>query len=118
MENYYFSEWLQGEMEKLDMSQADLARRSRISKAYISRIINNQREPSAEILVLLASALNLPSEEVFRAAGLLSKLSDKDRLIEELLFNLSHLNEEQREQLVQYSKFLTEQRGEDGIRRI
>ena len=111
MINTNFPNWLLGEIKKAGWTQAELARRSGISKAYISRLINEQREPSAETLKLLASALNLPNEEVFRAAGLLSKLSDKDRLIEELLYNLSHLNEEQREQLLQYSKFLTEQRG-------
>lgn len=111
MDNIKFSNWLEGEITKVGWTQAELARRSGISKAYISRLINKQREPSAEILKLLASALNLPNEEVFRAAGLLSKLSDKDRLIEELLFNLSHLDKEQREQLIQYSKFLAEKKG-------
>jgi transcriptional regulator with XRE-family HTH domain len=42
-----FVEWLQGELNKRDWSQADLARVARVSKSSISMIYSHDREPGS-----------------------------------------------------------------------
>ena len=106
MKKRSFSQWLQSEINKKGMSQADLARKSGISKAYISRIFSENRSPSAETLKAFAIALNAMPETVYRAAGLLPAETEKKLIIEELLFSLSHLTEDQQKQLLQYAKFM------------
>jgi len=107
MKKRSFSHWLQGEINKRGLTQADLARKSGISKAYISRIFSENREPSAGTLKAFATALNLPPETVYRAAGLLPAETEKKIIFEELLFSFSHLNEDQQKQLLQYAKFMS-----------
>ena len=106
MKKRNFVQWLQGELDHRDWNQADLARKSGISKAYISRIFSENREPSADTLKSIARALHLPIEIVYREAGLLPKKTEQNKLIEDLLFNLSHLTEDQQKQLLQYAKFM------------
>jgi transcriptional regulator with XRE-family HTH domain len=52
------------------MTQTDLARRAGISASYVSKLeANRYRRPSAEVLLRLASALNVPVDELYKAAG-------------------------------------------------
>jgi transcriptional regulator with XRE-family HTH domain len=71
MEN--FGDWLREELKDRGMSQKDLAVRSGITPAQISRIISGSRGAGEESLSAIARALKLPLETVFRAAGILPK---------------------------------------------
>lgn len=52
------------------MTQVDLAKKAGISPSYISKLeADRYRRPSAEVLLKLASALNVAVEELYRAAG-------------------------------------------------
>ena len=66
-----FSGWLQEELKKRGMSQADLSRKSGLSTAAVSRIMGGSRGVGAEACTAIARALKLPPETVFRQAGLL-----------------------------------------------
>lgn len=78
-----FVKWLQAELNERDWSQADLARRSRVSQTHLSRIMNEMRRPGPDALVGIARALHIPPEEVFRHAGLIppsaAHLTPKDQ---------------------------------------
>lgn len=66
-----FSEWVQAELNSRGWDQAELARRSKISDAHISRIVSGGRKPGPDSLNAIARAFRLPPDEVYRHAGLL-----------------------------------------------
>jgi len=49
--------------EKHDMSQARLARAIGVDHSYISRLESGQRRPSYDVILAIASALSLDTEE-------------------------------------------------------
>lgn len=67
-----FPEWLLEQMDSLRLSQADLARKSGLTTAAISRILTGSRDAGPDACRAIARALDLPEELVFRQAGLLS----------------------------------------------
>lgn len=66
-----FGEWIQAELNSRGWDQAELARRSKISDAHISRLVTGGRKPGQEATKAIARALRLPPEEVMRQAGIL-----------------------------------------------
>ena len=70
--NKEFSKWLQEEIDKREWTQADLARKTNLSRAAVSQVLSENRRPGPEFCRATAHALDLPEEEVFRQAGLLS----------------------------------------------
>src|SRR5512133_1455497 len=65
-----FTEWLQFEMSQRGWNRADLADNSGVTRGAISHIFSGSRQPGLEMLRGIARSLQLPSEQVFRAAGL------------------------------------------------
>lgn len=109
-----FQDWLLDELKDRGWTQAELARRAKISKGAISNIIVNIRQPGPEICEAIATAFHIPAEDVFRQAGLLntSRISDPD--IDEISEIASKLSREERDDLLQYARLrmkLQEQRG-------
>ncbi|MBA3533695.1 MAG: helix-turn-helix transcriptional regulator [Ardenticatenales bacterium] len=74
-----FAEWLQGELDRRGWDQAELARRSGITTAQVSRVISGGRNAGADFCIAIANALNLSREEVFRARGWL--LSEPEKVV-------------------------------------
>ena len=66
-----FVEWIYGELNQHGWTQAELARRSHITPAALSRILNGDRQPGVDTIVGLSRALNVPADEILRHAGLL-----------------------------------------------
>lgn len=66
-----FGEWLAEELKIREMSQADLARISPLTRATISNLINGTRGPGPDAINALADSLKLDPEYVMRVAGLL-----------------------------------------------
>jgi transcriptional regulator with XRE-family HTH domain len=69
MEN--FGEWLKQQMDTARISQKELAQKSGVTPAQISRIIGGTRGVGTDALTGIARALKLPRELVFEKAGLL-----------------------------------------------
>lgn len=102
-----FSEWLQDELERQGLTQADLVRSSGLSTAQISRILNMRSEPSKDALISIAYGLHLPPEIVFRAAGLLPDLPSPRDAAEEILgYKLQELSDRQIDELLKYIEFI------------
>jgi len=96
-----FNEWLLSELEKRDWSQADLARRTGVSRTAISDIISGKRNMGRDMAISLAEALKLPLEEVFRAA-LLPPKPESNPLVEEGLYILQQLDGTEREDALRF----------------
>jgi transcriptional regulator with XRE-family HTH domain len=89
-----FSTWLVSELNKRNWSQAELARRARVSRASISGLISEIHNPGIDICNGIASAFNLRPEEVYRVAGLLPPSREIDPGTMELAHRISQLPQE------------------------
>ncbi|HEY85822.1 MAG TPA: helix-turn-helix transcriptional regulator [Chloroflexi bacterium] len=100
-----FREWLEGELKKQDWKPADLAHRSGVSRASVSNVLNDMRNPGPDFCNAIARALRIPPEKVFRAAGLLPALSgsEDDIKIGELLDIVKQLNQAERQDVLDYA---------------
>ena len=63
-----FGEWLDAELKSRKMKPAELARRAKLDPGAVSRILKSERNPGPITLEVIAKALKLPYEVVFRAA--------------------------------------------------
>jgi transcriptional regulator with XRE-family HTH domain len=86
-----FSEWLLITLENKGWSQADLARAAKVSRSAISEIISGHRQVGRSTATSIASALKLPPEQVFRAAGILPP-ENEDPWADEMAHKLGQLS--------------------------
>jgi DNA-binding XRE family transcriptional regulator len=77
-----FITWLDKQAEKHRWTRAKLAKLAGVSPTAIYMIANGKREPGSYLCNGLAKALNLPREEVYRAAGLLQTTSHPSEEVE------------------------------------
>jgi transcriptional regulator with XRE-family HTH domain len=68
---FSFDLWLQDILTQKGITQAELAKRSSITPAQISRLVSGARGPGKETCLSLARALNIPPETILRVAGFL-----------------------------------------------
>jgi transcriptional regulator with XRE-family HTH domain len=85
-----FDEWLLNKLKEMNWSQADLARASGLTRSVISKYMSG-RIPDESALRKIAKAFKIPTETVFRAAGILppksqpsERISNIEALIDEL----------------------------------
>lgn len=102
-----FGDWLQGELDKRGMKQADLARESGLTTATISRLITQQRGPDDATCLKISKALGIPVEDVFRRAGKLPPQSEleHDPTLREIYEVVKQLTEEQRAAVLEFVWF-------------
>ncbi len=108
-----FGAWLQEELKRRGMRQADLARESGLTEATISRLVNETRlVPDDETCIKIAKAFrNISVEEVFRRAGKLPLGGeDTEEERQKVLETGRLLNPEERRQWLEYADFLLQQR--------
>lgn len=96
-----FSDWLRQEIEKRDLSQADLARRARLSEAQISRLLADKRGVGEGGLRKIADALQISPITVLRKAGILPPSPETEITADDWMFLLSELPPEEQEELRQ-----------------
>ena len=78
-----FSVWLIQQMKERDWSQADLSRKTNLTRQAIANYIAG-RIPDEKSLRQIARAFKLPPITVFRVAGLLPTEPDTDEWVEEM----------------------------------
>lgn len=104
VDKYEFSEWLQAQMGERQISQSELARRSGLHRAIISKIINQISVPTPETVEALANGLKLPPELVYRAAGLLPPIPEERSQIDELRYLANLLSDEELQEVIDYAR--------------
>lgn len=109
-----FSMWLIDQLDAHRMSQNDLARRTGISNAQISRIITRQSSPGTDVCNAIARALGHPPETVFRVAGLLPQKSNSNPITDLIMHRVSMLPEHRQRNVLEYIDFISEQDERDG----
>lgn len=90
-----FSDWLYSQMQAKGWSQSDLARHAGVTRTAVSDVLSGRRKAGNELCSAIALALQIPPEEVFRAAGIL-KTKPNDPWIERMAYRLSNLAESRR----------------------
>lgn len=97
-----FGQWLLDELEKREMSQSDLARRSGLSQGTISNMISSTRGVGPDSLRAIAKALRLPIEQVYRAANLLPPPPDVDEEMEQILNEFDNLSKQDQQEVLAF----------------
>ena len=106
--NNQFSTWLEGKMKEEEWSQAELARRAGLTRGAINNILTEHRQPGPEACRAIAHALDLPEEEVFRQAGLLSPKNEDPPNLREWIHYFLQADEEERERMLEIAKTLSQ----------
>ena len=104
MDKKIFSEWLLEQMGNQNLTQADLAKASGLTRTAISDYINQKRtNPEPHALIALAKALHVSLLNIFRVAGLLpdDHLSENDQFLNDWREILSGLTKRDQELLKQ-----------------
>ena len=96
-----FSDWLTEVLEEKGWSYADLARKAGVTRGAIGNLVRGQRQPGPAILQAIAGALNLPPDNVYRAAGLLPEITVDESDLEKFREILSHLTPAERDEYAQ-----------------
>ena len=95
-----FADWLNEALKKQGMTQAELARRSGLTRQAISSYLSGKREtPEPEALISLARALKVAPDTLYRAAGLLPPIDPSEADLEDFREILKNLSPEEREEL-------------------
>lgn len=91
-----FSSWLQSEVNRRNWTQSDLARAAQLNRAVINKVMNRKTDPRPTTLEAIARAFRLPTEAVYRAAGLLPNVTEDERFSEEVANIFDHIQDPQR----------------------
>ncbi len=107
MESSTFTQWLLEEMKAREWSQAELARKSKVSESHLSHVLSGRRRPKIEFCNRVARAFDLPSEVVARKAGLLPPAKEKlDSLDKEWQHIMDQAQgQSERRQLIELARF-------------
>ena len=106
-----FNDWLLERLKENGWSQADLARRSGLTRGAISNYVNG-RVPDEISLRKIAKAFNMPPENVFRIAGVLPQSVD-DPWVNEIAYKLKLLDESRRNLVDKFIKMLLDDSPEE-----
>jgi transcriptional regulator with XRE-family HTH domain len=103
-----FIDWLRNELRERGWTQAELARRSGISPAHITKALNGERGFGEQSIRAIANAFNLPAEHVFRMAGVLPPVSAEKSKMAELSYLLNMLDDDDLDELIRFARFRLE----------
>lgn len=105
--------WLYFELAVRDWTQSDLARRSGISVAHVSRLMSGERAFTLETYTAIARAFRVPLEDLLRLAGVLRTPAPDSKLA--LLCRLLHdMEVNEQERLVTLFLAVVQSRGDTG----
>jgi transcriptional regulator with XRE-family HTH domain len=109
-----FSEWLEREIERRGLSQAELAREAKVTRAAINGVLTGARGPGKDLCLAIARAFKIPPEVVFQKAGLLPDRPEQDPTLDEINFKLSLLPKRDQEEALRYLNYLIEKSEREG----
>ncbi len=107
-----FTEWLLQEIQKADISFAEVARRGEISHARISQVVSAGAKPGADLCLGIARGLKIPPETVLCRAGILPSKPERTEQTEALLYFYDQLPPDQQRTLRVIARALVEDRAQ------
>ena len=106
-----FGDWLLEILRERDMSQADLQRAAGLGKGSLSDVVSGRRKVGKDLATAIATALKLPPEQVFRAAGILPPVQNSDEDVEEIVHLAKQLSKEDKQAVIDFISILDRLRG-------
>lgn len=94
-----FTEWLTSEIRRRGWSEAEFARRGKISPQAVNQAINGINKPGIKLLEATAHAFDLPLEEVLRRSGRL-RAWPAEALTDDLIARLRRLPAEDQDKVL------------------
>ncbi len=111
--------WLSQELNQRNWSHRELARQTGITQSFISNVIAGKKPPSVNFCRQIAQALEVSPELVLRLAGILPPAepatATDDPVLQELVELARHLPDEQRKELLRYTRYLYQTSQSDNL---
>ena len=95
-----FVEFVNSEMQSREWSRADLSRKSGIAAPQITRVLNREQDPGELFCKGIARAFNVPEEDIFRRAGILTSKSKLSPLAERAAHLVESIDDEKEKEMV------------------
>jgi len=96
-----FSEWLTKQLAEKELSQAEFARKAGLSRQVIHYYLSSKTiQPDADSLKKIADALELPIEQVYRAAGMPVSATKHSKKVDEIIHQIEGLSEDDQERVL------------------
>ncbi len=99
-----FSKWLRTQLNILGWNLSYFADRSTIDRSYICQILSGHIIPGVECCRAFAHALLVSEEKVLRQAGHLSPKPYEQTIIDDWVYLLSELPEDDRQELLEIAQ--------------
>lgn len=113
-DKYNFSTWLSEQMDKRNLTQAELARLAGVTRSAINGVLTGTRGPGNDLCLAIARALRLPPETVFRAAGLLPPEPEYVPLLDEWNAVFYELTPDEQQELIDIARLKVDRRKSPG----
>jgi len=110
-----FPDWLKQELVRRGWKISLLAERSGLAYSTIGDVIGRRTTPGTEFCKGIATALNIPPDQVLRQAGILPPAATGGQ--EELLDYLQYLTEEDKDTILRIARTLYERHAEYTLRK-
>ncbi len=107
-----FTSWVQAELTRLKWSHAELAERTGVSRALVSRTLRGDMPVSCEFCIRVAAALDVAPAHVLTLAGILPDdvaPANPGPVSLEILRLIETLPPERRQQVLEYVRFILSQ---------
>jgi len=115
-----FSYWLMQQLNEKNITQSQLARETGLTRQAINYFIKGEgKRPEDESLRLIAKALKVSIDEIYRGAGILPPIDEKSKIYEDINYLISELPEEDKIDVREYILHrlaLAEKRGKSDIK--
>ena len=100
MDNIYYINWLKEQLRSKGLRQSEFARMAHVDPAVVSNILTGKRGPGFDTCSAFASALQMPPEIVFEAAGLMKPRDrTRDSYIKEIESIYAKFNQENKREI-------------------
>ena len=108
-------QWLIQELENRGWSIRELARRAQLSHGTINSVLAGRSKPGIDFCLGIAKALHIDPVQAFRMAGILPQEPEETVSVRELVFLFDQLDEETKEEAIDYLRFLRERRNQKSV---
>jgi transcriptional regulator with XRE-family HTH domain len=102
------ADWVREKIKNAGITQAELARRSGVSPAHITKVLNGERGLGEQAIISIAEALLLSPEVALQETGRLAQSATEDPYVKEASYLIGLLPESQKPIAVDYIRFLVE----------
>jgi transcriptional regulator with XRE-family HTH domain len=102
MTNPNFTAWLEEEMRREGLSNAELAQKAGVTRGAIGNLLRGERGPGMTLVVAIANALDRPPEMVFRKAVGLPEDPGYDEETERVVHLFRQLDDPNKTEVIEY----------------